>query len=72
MTHHDALRVEVDRTSPEQAWPDPVSELIDDERAREYFSGQGSHHETVQVLQRPRTCHRSRSSRLGQWGLWRS
>ena len=66
MTHHDALRVEVDPYFPEQAWPDPVSELIDDER-REYFSGQGSHYETVQVLSVSYLPPVTQSSRLGQW-----
>ena len=66
MTHHDAVRVEVDPYFPEQRWPDPVSELIDDER-REYFSGQGSHYETVQVLSVSYLPPVTQSSRLGQW-----
>ena len=66
MTHHDAIRVEVEAYFPEQAWPDPISELIDAER-RERFESQGRHYETLQVLTVSYLPPVTQSSRLGQW-----
>lgn len=66
MTHHDAIRVEVDAYFPRQRWPDPVSALIDEER-RAYFSDQGAHFETLQVLTLSYLPPATQTGRLGQW-----
>lgn len=66
MTHHDAIRVEVEAYFPEQPWPDAISELIDAER-RERFESQGRHYETLQVLTVSYLPPVTKSSRLGQW-----